>query len=294
MFLESKIQLYGVTKKVKVFSIGAGGYGNDQELLALTDFYKKGFRADLIVNWQTLENDIWNNVFPTHWAWNGTPKPTFWLNNSNKLNGPSEYEGQELLNQECLIVNLIDKFLILHRDDVWSFFLPQSYTALAPNKYLTSRMQVSNEWMNALSANRLFMSEENPSTEKSHFSLGLTPRSKRMDYGIALTRALLSAAQYLATQNNSTYMLFDVGCTSQLLCRSGDFLWSNMIYSFDINQRNKNKRDLQRGFIKFSTQIDPNKQTLSIDNPHLNPDGIRLVMDQLSSYILEAKLLNSH
>jgi len=87
---ESRLEHYlntKLNKNIKVFSVGAGGYGQDQQLLMLKKYYIT-YRADMVVLWQTPSNDIWNNVFPTHWPGNGWPKPTFKLVNG-ELQGPS-------------------------------------------------------------------------------------------------------------------------------------------------------------------------------------------------------------
>jgi len=63
-------------RKVRVFTVGASGYGQDQELLALREYYQK-FRANLVILWETPINDLWNNQFPT--TTDGHAKPTFWL-----------------------------------------------------------------------------------------------------------------------------------------------------------------------------------------------------------------------
>ncbi len=72
--------------QVKAFSLGATGYGNDQQLLVLKEYFQK-YRADYVLLWQTITNDIWNNIFPTHCPKDGWPKPTFWLENG-VLKGP--------------------------------------------------------------------------------------------------------------------------------------------------------------------------------------------------------------
>ena len=77
---------------VKVFTLGTEGYGQDQQLLVLQEFYRS-HRADMVVLWQTPGNDVWNNMFPTHWPTkNGWPKPTFRLIN-DELSGPTENMG---------------------------------------------------------------------------------------------------------------------------------------------------------------------------------------------------------
>ena len=60
-------------KPIKVFSLGAGGYGQDQQLLALKNYFGE-YTADLVVVWETPGNDVWNNMFPTHWPADGSPK----------------------------------------------------------------------------------------------------------------------------------------------------------------------------------------------------------------------------
>src|SRR6185369_11900812 len=58
--LESHLDV--APKTARVFTVGTWGYGQDQELLALEEFYKR-YRADLVVLWETPANDVWNNVF---------------------------------------------------------------------------------------------------------------------------------------------------------------------------------------------------------------------------------------
>src|SRR5690348_8142053 len=55
---ERRLQLYlnAAGRPVKVFSVGASGYGQDQELLALREYFGR-HRADLVVLWETPLND---------------------------------------------------------------------------------------------------------------------------------------------------------------------------------------------------------------------------------------------
>ena len=69
------------TRPVRVFSLGAGGWGQDQQLLALREYYQR-FRADLVIAWQTPDNDLWNNTFPSMDPDGHQPKPTYWLENN--------------------------------------------------------------------------------------------------------------------------------------------------------------------------------------------------------------------
>jgi hypothetical protein len=59
---------------VSVLSIGSGGWGQDQELLALQAHIKAAVPSAVVL-WFTEGNDLWNNTFPTHFPKDGTPKP---------------------------------------------------------------------------------------------------------------------------------------------------------------------------------------------------------------------------
>jgi hypothetical protein len=70
-------------KKARVFSIGASGWSQDQQLLALREYFQQ-FRADLVVLWHTPINDFWENAFPDRSLGSaqqgaGPLKPTFLL-----------------------------------------------------------------------------------------------------------------------------------------------------------------------------------------------------------------------
>src|SRR5205807_8778367 len=103
---ERRLQFYLAesNRRVKVFSVGASGYGQDQQLLALREYFDK-FKANLVLLWETPVNDVWNNVFPSSMPAAGTPKPTFWLENG-QLRGPSEQIGQVI--REASRVKLIE------------------------------------------------------------------------------------------------------------------------------------------------------------------------------------------
>jgi hypothetical protein len=67
-----------IGEDVSVVSIAGGGWGQDQELLALMA-HVRAIRPTIVVLWFTPSNDLWNNTFPTHFPKDGLPKPTFWL-----------------------------------------------------------------------------------------------------------------------------------------------------------------------------------------------------------------------
>src|SRR5713101_2145679 len=101
-------------KDAKVFSLGAGGYGQEKELLVFRE-YLKSYRADLVLVWLTPKNDVWNNVFPTNSPNDGAPKPAFWLENG-QLNGPHQEMGEELYMARLHLVTFFWRTFLPSRD----------------------------------------------------------------------------------------------------------------------------------------------------------------------------------
>jgi hypothetical protein len=203
---ERRLEFYlnSLGKRTRVFSIGAGGYGQDQELLALEEYFQK-YRADLVVLWQTPGNDIWNNLFKTH-MFNRNPKPTFWLNEQESLRGPSESLLQPLGNSPIVAVALWKRaFGIPWRDKTWERHLPEPYRPLSHYDG-----PVRTDWQQRWNTNLGRMRDEDLDTEKSHLAVLLTPRSKRMQYALDLTRALTKRIQELADSNHAKLSIFQV------------------------------------------------------------------------------------
>ena len=178
----------------KCYSIGAGGFGQDQEFLAMKEYFKR-FNADKVLLWFTTENDVWNNIFPTHWPMNANPKPTYWLENGN-LKGPN-YQWLEkypspnkpLWSQPFLLFN--------HFDDKWESKLPPAYKGVPASSFHGSLVKFP-----ALGG------EEAIEVEKSHYAIFLSPRSERMKYGIQLTRFLIDSIRQLSNANHADFAMF--------------------------------------------------------------------------------------
>lgn len=78
---ERRLQLHlteRLGRPVRRLSLAASGYGQDQKLLALGEYFQQ-YRADLVLLRLTPENDVWNKKFPTHFPTDGWSKPTFRL-----------------------------------------------------------------------------------------------------------------------------------------------------------------------------------------------------------------------
>jgi hypothetical protein len=184
---------------IEVRSLGSGGYGQDQQLLALREYYND-YSADHVILWLTPENDIWNNMFPTHWPWNGNAKPTFWLMNDS-LAGPS-YRFRETLKFDADI-KILRIFAIIREnlrmrklDTKWENRLPST-----EDVNFTSNIQGSSILVDISGQEELLR-------EKSHFTIFQGTRTKRMEYGIQLTRRLLEEISHLCEQNGATFSIF--------------------------------------------------------------------------------------
>ncbi len=192
-------------RRFKVFTVGTGGYGNDQEYLALDEYFRK-YRADTVVLWETFSNDVWNNLFPTHWPKDGPIKPTFWLDHGT-LKGPNYQLGEVIRGpSQTKIGVLINRWTHPQRgfDKRWERHLPNPYEPLTryEGKYVS-------DWdpSNPTNINPI-LGDENLQNEKSHFSVELYPRSERMQYGLDLTRKLLSRIRNLAERHQSSFVIF--------------------------------------------------------------------------------------
>ncbi|MFM8567286.1 MAG: hypothetical protein ACKOCV_06350 [Gemmatimonadota bacterium] len=89
-------------RSIRVFSVAASGWGQDQGLLELGRYFER-YRADIVINWLTPGNDLWENAFAqrTNDADPGPLKPTFALDGKD-LVAPDERPG-ELVDRVALL-----------------------------------------------------------------------------------------------------------------------------------------------------------------------------------------------
>jgi hypothetical protein len=270
-------------KKVKVFSVGSGGYGQDQQLLALRDYYSK-YRADLVLLWQSPANDVWNNIFPTHWPTNANPKPTFWLENG-LLKGPTEEIGETLAYPTFKLLSLFPNFIpsISQRDTMWEEKLPAAYRPLSeyqgPVNY-----ELQKRWDRTR--------HENLGIEKSHFAIRLTPRSDRMKYGLELTRRLLQEIERLALANNGRLIVFTVSTPGEKIGSNEEvYVLNGKYYRTSEAQFSKNMADLQAGLEALDVHVSLEKWRVGPEDSHLNEHATDEAMMNLSK-LLEKTIPN--
>jgi hypothetical protein len=286
---ERRLEAYldSPTRKMKVFSVGTGGYGQDQELLALQQYFQK-YRADLVVLWQTPGNDIWNNVFKTHMA-NRNPKPTFWLDETGSLRGPSETLGQPLGNSPIVVVALWQRaFGLPWRDKSWERHLPEPY---APLDHYDG--PVSMAWQQRWNTNLGRMRDENLATEKSHMAVWLTPRSKRMQYGLDLTRALTQRIQEVVTANHGKLGLFQVEVDDPAFPSENEqvYVLNRKYYRVSRRQLQNNWSYVNRGFDTEIVPVTVKDWRVGPEDGHLNmqatDQAMSVLAERLRSRIVE-------
>src|SRR5262245_14955818 len=176
--------------RFRVFTLGSGGYGNDQEYLALQEYFGK-YRADAVVLWQTFENDVWNNIFPTHNS--VSIKPTYWLDHGT-LNGPNYQLGEVISKRAQTKIGVwLNRLILLEIVRSLERFRPSPHQPLThyEGSFVT-------DWDNPI------LLIGNMKNEKSRFAVELYPRSARMQYGLDLTRKLLGRIRDTASEHGSS------------------------------------------------------------------------------------------
>jgi hypothetical protein len=278
--LESALQERG--RQVRVFSVGAGGYGQDQELLALEEYFRT-YRADLVVLWQTQSNDIWNNLFKTHMV-NRNPKPTFWLDPESRLQGPSEQLGESIGDSPFVLTAIWNRvFGLPRRDRDWEQTLPEPYSPLT-----SYSGAVNNFWQERWNANLGFMRDENLATEKSHMAVMLTPRSKRMQYGLDLTRALTSRISRTVAAQHGRFLVLQTEANGTAPERDEVYSLNGRHYQVSRDQFYANWEYINRGFDVEVIRITIRDWRVAAEDGHLNAEAANQAMSLLADR-LQAK-----
>ena len=275
--LEHYLKLSG--KKVRVFTVGAAGWGQDQQLLAMREYYEK-YRADWVLLWETPANDVWNNIFPMHWL---ATKPTFWLENG-ELRGPSEEMGAELTPSSVFkLVVLLQNLrgVRVDRDKQWEKYLPRPYKPLT--QY---HGRVNQQWQQYWDANFGSMRDENFENERNHRAIFLTPRSDRMQYGLELTRTLLHEIQSLVRSHKGRFSIFrpdlpwnDTSANEEVYVLNGKY------YLASAKQFEANMQYLNHEFESYLLPVTIEDWKVGPENRHLNEHATDELMKVLANTV---------
>lgn len=255
--------------KVKVYSLGAGGYGPDQELIALQEYYQSGYRADIVVFWFTPQNDIWNVLFPTHEANGDAPKPTYTIKN-NKLNGPKYFRD----------------YAVFEKD------LPPSYDLIPYD---------ANKTYDGIIRDHPVYGFDNFITERCHTQVYLDPESDRCKYGCKLVNMLIKEIRSETKKHNSSFYCFwnDPISSWQYFypnyCSEGEYLMAPLKASVKFT-----RAAFDRNVGRCLSGIDNTGIKIKTQNPYYKPEDRHLntkanieVMDSIAKMIAkEVEKLN--
>lgn len=269
--LEHYLRAVGVP--AKVFGVGAAGYGQAQELLALEEFLAR-YRADLVLVLLTPMNDVFNNVFPTNWPTDGVPKPTFWLE-GGELRGPTS-RILETISPSCKVEQLVWQVTLAPSDAAWEERLPAPYEGpRAPDTFST-------EWQRWWDTGHHAINDENLLNEKSHLTMLLAPRSPRTQYGIRLTQALLSRMERMAAAAGARFgaILLD----GVYIPETVEMVYSlnGRYYTCSGKQLEANLRDLIATVPAFRVEVTTRPWKVGGGDNHLNPTAVDQVMRDLA------------
>jgi hypothetical protein len=200
-------------RATRVVSVGATGWGQDQQLLALRRALPL-IRPRMVVLWFTPGNDVWNNTFPTHMPKDGWPKPTFWLE-GDTLRGPHADWGTAYRPPGPRLLRAWRRILqrpMYVTDAEWESKLPPAYSggAVPPGPVRSLAEFGAAQFEVSVAEIEAAFATENFENEKTHASLALTPRSPRLEYSLRLTRALLGEIARLCNQHGATFLVFHV------------------------------------------------------------------------------------
>lgn len=284
--LETALKRLGISRRV--FSIGASGYGQDQELLALRDYFGR-YRSTLVVLWQTPFNDFWNNTFPTHWpSRNGAYKPTFWLS-GDRLEGPAYLPGVRLDSGIRLIALAQHACWPANGDASWEARLPPAYI---PESNFTG--PASDLVQELIDQRRGFLHGDDFVTEKCHLSICLAPRSPRTAYSVQLAKRLIGEIDDLCRRNGARLLLFrHDGISFDLFGErrpSSTYRIQGRYFHASRAQFLANLAECNGAFREFVASVPDGSWCLSDADDHLNLAALQDVMRQLGTQIAHLEM----
>jgi len=274
-------------RETRVVSVGAAGWGQDQQLLALRRDLPL-IRPRMVVLWFTPANDLWNNTFPTHIPKDGWPKPTFWLE-GDTLRGPHAAWGSAYRPPGPRLFRAWRRILerpMYVTDAEWESKLPPAYSGgpVPPGRVRSLVELAADQFGLSVAEMEAAFASENFVNEKTHASLALTPRSPRLEYSVRLTRALLGEIARLCGQHGATFLVFyvDTRPYNKLPEEPTPFMVSGRVVTLSNAAEQAVIREVLADVPNLVLSgYRPHFRTSKIDT-HLNEEGSRYFMTALA------------
>ncbi len=275
-------------RTVSVVSIAAGGWGQDQELLALSASIGT-IRPAAVVLWFTAENDLWNNTFPTHFPKDGWPKPTFWLEGA-ALRGPNipwlaAYRAPQLYVRRALRRVLGEPNYPTDRD--WEAHLPAAYRPMTPTPATPSLARVLAAHRGIRVDELPYFAGENFDTEKTHYSIYLVPESPRLRYAATLTRTLLTRIQRLSREHHAEFVIVDTTHWHRGAIPEAPTLFevNGKAYMLSTDSARRLIAGVLDGFPTIHVGGIGDDMVISKTDHHLAAQGNRMVMESVAKHL---------
>jgi hypothetical protein len=173
----------------RVITLGSTGYGQDQQYLALHEYFAHE-HADLVIDWAVPARDVPANTFRSGPERPGklVIKPTF-AYARNDLFGPTETIGKPIYRTK---LSTLLRPLLIDVDRNWTILLPKPDPGAAgPPDGTQARQHV----------------DQPLEQQRSDWSIWMTPRPARVTYGLGLTRALFRHMRELSQLRGARFAL---------------------------------------------------------------------------------------
>ncbi len=295
-------------KNIKVFSLAAAGWGQDQQLLALKNYFKH-FRANLILLWATPENDFWENVFPDRSVCKqaGHLKPTFRLidNNLSEVYYKDNcyYKNSALLHLiikawQAVNGKTIEQMIL----DDWLKSLPPAHSVstirIPANSIEIDKDFFSKNVFNFADKNNItILTYEDFIDSRSHFTPYIINKSKRDLYSIELTKKLFQTIINLSVEHKAKILVF------YPLREDFNIIYKHSIKFVKSYQNSQFVFPVKFNYLSLLKKIIPQKILLYFElqgennicvgekDRHLNSFGNKEVMEMLTTYIIKKQFI---
>jgi len=278
-------------KQFRVFTVAWPGWGQDQELLALQKYFAS-YRADLVVLWETPENDMWNNGFPTHIPLNGSPKPTFIIaqDGSARLVDRSQIIPFWMdLKIGILMYQVLQglskpghpmQALLWNPDIDWDKYLPPPLHVVTD-----THVEDSTKYLSTINP---YILKDIVYIEKSHFALGMNDGSPRLDWMARLTNLLTRKIRDVSTQAGADFIAFNFtasGTDQPLYPIPGIYKINGDRFIYSDIAAARRLAVINQGIEHYAIDLKLPRWRKRDSDPHLNMAGNEEILGKLASIV---------
>jgi lysophospholipase L1-like esterase len=274
---------------VEVLALGAGGWGTDQQLIAL-QLYADELEPDQVLVYYTHQNDIWNSLFPTHM---GTPKPTYRLADDGQLVPPDPALWRPARpdpNARAVhgILPAVRRLLGGGHasDSEWEATLPARVAAPAAGPDLPVLAEVYEDTFGLA-----LWDGEDMESERSHFAHLKHPPTARLQYALELQQALFAELKRECDARGIPLRVFRAQALAAIW--EGEYAHLGRSYTLSFRAASERLRTLFAAIDVPLLEIDDLTlaHTWLPRDAHLNPAGNRFVAERVGDWLLAEREL---